>query len=377
MDGETEPQRRFGHVAVCVEHYIVMFGGAWQDDRQNLVLSSVNVIWMYNLYTEQWKKNIIPTKERGPHAASWTHAEVIESVVYMFGGTKGIFLRDATNALWTLTRICDGSFAWDEIVTTCNTDAPSPRCCHTGWEYSGNLWIFGGRGPSPVGYLNDCGNFDAFNYNNQLLCFNPSCNEWTNPECTGSVPSPRACCASAISRHKVWLYGGVNDWNNDINDLLELNMQSLTWTQIQTCKPKPQQRYCCTLNVVSDGTLVLHGEAVGLPLANGGNHSYKTSSDTWILDLSTHTWRKYKSTKDHSRDNHKGITGLRGCVIITCGKKDPQESYDHYTTTFHIMLAPKSLQQLAMQSVFKHRNVLPWKCLPKMLKTCLGLTGSE
>ena len=377
MVSETEPERRYGHVAVCVEHYLLLFGGAWKNDGQDPQLFPADVIWMYNLYTEQWKKYMIPIKERVPHARRATHAQVIKSVVYMFGGCK-TSCKDSTNALWTLTSISDGRFVWDEIVTASNTDAPSPRCFHTGWEYSGNLWIFGGSGLSPVGYLNDWGDFNASTCsNNQLLCFNPSCNEWTNPQCTGSVPSPRNCCASAIMRHKVWLYGGDIGYYNPCDDLLELNMHCLSWTQIRVThvyEPKPQELYCCTLNVISDNTLVLHG---GAQVANGGNHSYQTVSDTWILDLPTLTWRQYKSKKDHSRDSHKGTTGLNGSVIITCGGKDPQERYDDYATMFHVMLAPKSLQQLAMQSVFMHRNVLPWKWLPPKLHTRLGLTESE
>ena len=376
MEGETEPQRRFGHVTVCMGHYMLLFGGTWREDGQDLQLLPIDVIWMYNLYTEEWKKNIIPTKERAPHARHRTHAEVIESVIYMFGGSKGRFSKDVTNEMWTLTRNSDGSFAWDEIVTTRNTDAPSPRESHTGWEYSGNLWIFGGYGPSPVGYLNECGDFDATTgCNNQLLCFNPLCNEWTNPKCTGSVPSSRCGCASAIWKHKAWLYGGYISWYNGTDELLELNMHSLTWTQIQIHEPKPQALCCCTLTMISDSTLVLHGGAQ--LLTNGVFHNYKTSSDTWILDLSTQTWRQYISTTDHSRACHKGMTGLNGCVIITGGGKDPRESHDDYTTTFHVMLAAKSLQELAMQSVFKHKNVLPWKFLPQKLQTCLGLTESD
>ena len=154
MVGETEPQRRSGHVAVCVEHCLLLFGGAWQDDGQDLQLFPADVIWMYNLYTEQWKKYMIPTKERVPHVTHETHAQVIEYVVYMFGGSNG-HSKDSTNALWTLTNISDGSFAWDEIVTANDADAPSPRYRHTGWEYAGNLWVFGGQGLPPVRYLND------------------------------------------------------------------------------------------------------------------------------------------------------------------------------------------------------------------------------
>ena len=130
-------------------------------------------------------------------------------------------------------------------------------------------------------------------------------------------------------RHKVWLYGGNNRSLDGIDELLELNMHSLIWTQIQIHEPKPQALYCCTLNMLSDNTLVLHGGAQ--PLANGGNHRYnKTSSDTWILDLSTQIWKQYKATKDHCRETHVSVTGLNGCVIITGGTKDPRESYDVY-----------------------------------------------
>ena len=98
MDGETEPERRYRHVAVRVEHYLLLFGGEWRDKGQDLQIFPANVIWMYNLYTEQWKKNILPTKE-SPHAIRGTHAEVIESVVYMFGGSNVIFSVHTTNAL--------------------------------------------------------------------------------------------------------------------------------------------------------------------------------------------------------------------------------------------------------------------------------------
>ena len=81
MLGETEPQRRFAYVTVCMEHYILLFGGAWWDDRKGLEQLSANIIWMYNLYTEQWKKYTIPAKERGPHAINKEHAEVIECLV--------------------------------------------------------------------------------------------------------------------------------------------------------------------------------------------------------------------------------------------------------------------------------------------------------
>ena len=148
-------------------------------------------------------------------------------------------------------------------------------------------------------------------------------------------------------------------------------MHSLTWTQIHISQPKPQELYCCSLNVISDKQLVLHGGAYS------NRDRYHTSNDTWILNLPTQTWRLCKSAKDHSRDSHTGTTGLNGCAIIIGGGKDPRESYIDYTTTFHVMLYTKSLQQLAIQTIFQHKAELPWKYLPKRLKTFLGFTETE
>ena len=63
---------------------------------------------------------------------------------------------------------------------------------HTGWEYAGKLCVFGGRGPSPEGYLNDYGDIAGdflMKLNNQLLCYNPNSKRWTNPQCFGATPT--------------------------------------------------------------------------------------------------------------------------------------------------------------------------------------------
>ena len=333
------------------------------------------MIWIYNLYTEQWKKHIILDTEKAPRAICCACAAVIESVVYVFGGFGELGTENSmpNNALWKLNRNSERCFVWDYITMANSMKAPSPQCCSTAWSYSGKLWVFGGFGSSPIGYLNDYGDFDVnSNRNNQLLCFNPSCNEWINLKCSGSVPAPRRNHTSTIIKHTVWLYGGGYCNNGNVfNDLYEFNMHSLTWTQIQMSQPAPQGLIDSSMNAISNNHLVLHGGA------DSYEDGYQTLSDTWILDLSTQTWRLYKSIKDHSRDGHTGTTGLNGCAIIIGGAKDPTESYDVYTTTFHVMLHPKSLQKLAMQCVFHNRAELPWQYLPKMLKTLLGITATR
>ena len=38
-----------------------------------------------------------------------------------------------------------------------------------------------------------------------------------------------------------------------------------------------------------------------------------------------------------------------------------------YNCVFNVMLEPKSLQQLAIKTVYEHRTGLPWRWLPKMV----------
>ena len=373
MLGETEPEKRNGHVVVCLEHYILVLGGEDIENSSELTALSPSVIWIYNLYTEQWKKHITLDREKAPRAIYRACAAVIESVVYVFGGFGELGTENPMpiNALWKLSKNSELCFVWDDIATT-NMKAPSPRCCSTAWSYSGKLWVFGGLGISPVGYLNDNGDFDVNRrVNNQLLCFIPSCNEWTNPKCSGSVPTPRCKHATTILKHTAWLYGGAGTNHDAFKYVYELNMYSLTWTQIPMGHPVPQGLTYSSLTAVSNNQLVVHGGAYKC------EDHYHTLENTWILDLSTQTWRLYKSIKDHSRNGHTGITGLDGCAIIIGGGKDPTTNYDVYTTTFHVMLHPKSLQKLAMQCVFQNRAELPWQYLPKMLKTFLGITKTE
>ena len=175
------PPKSFEHMAVRVKHYILVLGGTWKK-REKIPLRK---IWMYNICTQQWQKYVI-TRKKAPPATLAACAVAIEEDVYMFGGYD-LQKDTTTNALWTLNRNTQGCFVWDEIVTSNNKKTPSPRSHHSGWEYSGKLWTFGGGGLALQPYLNDYGDFiwnsslERPIANNQLLCFSPYSEEWGKP----------------------------------------------------------------------------------------------------------------------------------------------------------------------------------------------------
>ena len=359
----SEPEIRLGHVAVRMNNSIIAFGGKGKDHK-NISLCK---IWKYNVYTEQWRKHIVPAESAVPPAVKYACADAIGPDIYMFGGVTYDFCA-GQNDLWKLRRTSEGCFNWSKIEFPSSVKLPSPRYDHTGWEYAECLWIFGGRGCGrvmvPVAYLNDHGDFtngEFHNFNNQLLCYNPLSHIWTNPECFGATPSPRCGHCTTVMMHQVYLYGGRNDTRVRLNDLCELNMLTCTWTQIQTNILKPLA--CCdaSLNAISDGQLVLHGGS-GL-----------TCRDTWVLDLPSQTWVQHAVSSDYPCSCHAGFRGVNRCVIIIggiCGLF-PHESE---CTTFYVRFEPKSLQQMAMQMIYEHQTALPWECLPPKLLAQLEIS---
>ena len=364
MVNETKLPWIRGHCAVRLENFIIIIGGREVtkefDPKHGPALSTRN-IWRYNLYTEKWEKQLIPKKSNeAPFPFYNAVAVAIEGTIYTFGGGNAHV--EERNQLWTLSRTETGDFVWRFINHRCKKESPSPRRRHTGWEYAGKLWVFGGEGPSPVSYLNDYGDteYDVFPniINNQLLCYDPDIQKWTNPQCFGEVPSPRTGPCSTIITEKVWLHGGRITPLDYLDDFFQLNMHSLTWMRIQTGQPCPGGRPWSTLTATTDKQLVLHG-----------------FFSTWIMDLTSHSWRRYTTSRDFQYD-HTATLGLNSSVIILGGCfSDHALGITNYI--FHLRLEPMSLQKLAAHTIYKHKDNLAWKYLPKKLIALLDLSDKK
>ena len=346
---------------------MVVFGGQDLNHEQ----LSHHVIWVYNLYTEQWERYEIPDHKKAPPRVKEPFAVTVGTCIYMFAG-RGMAFTNIKNTLWKLTRT-HGYFQWSKVVYQSGLKRPSPRCDHRGWEYGGCLWIFGGYGRPFDGYLSENGTFTVDDQsslgegvNNQLLCYDPSTQIWTNPQCYGSVPSPRSEYGSTVIKDNVWLFGGYNENYGHHDDLFQIDMYSRTWTLIESGNIKP---HCVrvSLTAISETELVLVDDQWE------GSRSRCYGSDIWILDLTRQTWKQYTSHRDHPRCYNTVVSGVNRSAVITGGMNYRDQHGSSYTSTYHVMLEPKSLQQLAMKTIYNQRSVLPWKHLPTKLIAELGL----
>ena len=356
------------NIAVRLDHFVVVIGCSGEHFIRD------HMPWTYNIYTEEWRKYLIPKENLVSINLVGACGVVIEKEIYVLNFV-------GNDNLWQLTRNTNGCFAWNTVSVKDVTKTPFPRKYFTGWEYAGKLWIFGGLVPgyngSTTGYLSDDNGDFYDSCTNQLLQFDIVTKEWTSMKCIGDVPVPRYSYATTIFEERVWLFGGSDYMGNgtSFNEVYQLDMRTLTWIQLQTGHPKPQGCIIsCSLNVTTNSHLVLHGgHKRGITHGSGG-----MLGDTWILDLSTQTWRMYRSAKEDIRCLHSGASGISNDIIIIGGIKEIMCSRSKAKDIFHVMLEPKGLQQLAMKIVYKNRRELPWKkCFPKKLINLMAIADEH
>ena len=168
------PPNVISHMAYRLDHFIVIIDAS---------LTNYCNVWTYNLYNQQWMTHTVPTMISNARDLVDVCGAAIGHDIYI----SMIDSMDHANDLYKLRRTEFGSFAWTCVTVKDGTIKPFPRLEPAAWEYSGKMWIFGGRGTPLNGFLNDYGDYDEDNYgyNNQLVTFDPVSKVWSNPKCFG------------------------------------------------------------------------------------------------------------------------------------------------------------------------------------------------
>ena len=133
-------------------------------------------------------------------------------------------------------------------------------------------------------------------------------------------------------------------------------MLSHTWTKIQTGHRRPQihaSSMHLSLNALSETELLLYASDKDL------------SHRTWIMDHPSKTWKNLTKFNKPICTSATVFIGVNRCIYIIIREA---------RSMFCMRLEPKSLQQLALQTIYKHRSELSGQYLPSKMIQRLGFS---
>ncbi|MEO0115274.1 MAG: kelch repeat-containing protein [candidate division WOR-3 bacterium] len=219
----NSPSPRYNHSAVYdqVHQRMLVFGGMISGG----VL--LNEVWSLNLVAggESWERLHPAGASPVPRqATSAIYHPTRNSLILFSGAGDYVWYND----LWELNL---DSMVWREIIVP--GQRPTPRCFPGAFfdAVNNRMVIFGGN--SEVFY-NDLWSLDLTLGNEH----------WTELHPTGSIPSPRTNFAYGYDRanNKFYVFGGFTSGMVFLNDLYELDIVTLHWTQLNPSGDLPVER---------------------------------------------------------------------------------------------------------------------------------------
>ena len=311
--------------------------------KQWRIPHSVHDIYEYNTDSGQWRKYTIPESETVPSVDS---SDVVQTA-YGYGVAVRNDIYYYLEDVWKLSKTPQKNFTWTKM------DVRGIRPCYriqpSYFEFDDKMWLF-------------AGDKSLHKEEHDFISFDFSSRQWSNVQSFGEIPSSRIESEAAKLGSKVYLYGGLDSHRTRLDDLYVLDMNSLTWTQLYPAGPlQPIARGCHTFTAISDTEIMLHaGVWAGRVYA----------SDTWILDITSLSWKECSQSEHKERSWHSA-TNMDGSVIILGGSFQIPYGWTVHNDVFHITYEhrPKSLEQLSLRAVHKHSDLLtPTEgCMPEEL----------
>ncbi|XP_055046704.2 host cell factor 2 [Misgurnus anguillicaudatus] len=287
------PRARHGHRAIAIRELLVVFGGGNEGIATNL--------HVYNTVTRQW---FLPAVRGDIPPGCAAHGFACEGTrILVFGGM--VEFGQYTNSLYELQA---SRWLWKKLKPRPprNGPPPCPRIGHSFSLHANKCYLLGGMAndsEDPNGnvprYLDDF-------YELELQA-QSGVKGWNIPETKGGGPSARESHSSVVytgtggSSPKLFVFGGM--CGHRLNDLWQLDIETMTWTLPPTRGELPLPRSLHTSNVIENKLYVFGGwvpveEAQDI-LATDGVKWVCTNSLS-ILNLDTLTWQNMTSEEHHN-----------------------------------------------------------------------------
>lgn len=195
----------------------------------------------------------------------------------------------------------------------CDGDTPPARYGHTAELVGTRMFIFGGKGED-----------GALMRDTYFLDLPEWC--WVGVNATTAGPSARFNHASLLVGRKIVVHGGWDGQNRCMNDLWVFDTDAFTWMRPRTSGPPPSPRYGHSMNLLPDGRIVMFGgvsvsEQAPIPHYHGDLIELDTESMVWSQPHVTgdHPTARYGHTLAHLDAQHAVLFGGWGAGGIQSG----------------------------------------------------------
>lgn len=275
----TAPGARSSHAITIVGQKAYAFGGELAP-REPVD----NKLYVFDLESHSWSvaevSGDVPPPRVGVTMAS------VGSTIYVFGG------RDKEH------KELNEFYSFDTCTNkwTALSTGPAHRSYHSTTADDSHVYVFGGCGVN--GRLND------------LWAYDVAAEKWIEYPNPGESCKGRGGPGLAVASGKIWVVYGFAGMETD--DVHCFDPITNSWSQVETTGEKPSPRSVFSSVGIGKHIFICGGEIDPSDLGHLGAGCF--SADTYVLDTKTLIWKK---CKDDSGDH----PGPRGWCAFAAGKK--------------------------------------------------------
>ncbi|KAJ5239636.1 hypothetical protein N7468_004255 [Penicillium chermesinum] len=228
------PGPRVGHASLLVGNAFIVFGG---DTKIN-------------------ENDALDDTFPRPSGRYGHTLNIVNSRLYVFGGqVEGFFFNDLV--AFDLNQLQSPTNKWEKLIQNTHEGGPPEgqippaRTNHSIVTFNEKLYLFGGT--NGVRWFND------------VWCFDPRANSWTEIDCVGFIPTPREGHAAALVNDVMYVFGGRTDEGVDLGDLSAFRISTRRWYSFQNMGPAPSPRSGHSMTAFGKQIIVLAGEPSSAP----------------------------------------------------------------------------------------------------------------
>lgn len=269
-------------------------GSPPETQDKDVVLEGLASVAVY----DQW---VAPSVSGQRPKARYEHgAAVVNDRMYIFGGNhNGRYLND-------LQVLDSRSWTWSKVEVKAgenSSESPSPLAItpcagHTLIAWGSKLLSVSGHTKDPSEII-------------QVKAFDLQTSTWSAMKTYGKAPVSRGGQSVTLVGTSLVIFGGQDGKRALLNDLHILDLETMTWDEIDAVGTPPSPR--------SDHAAAIHAERY-LLIFGGGSHA-SCFNDLHVLDLQTMEWSRPIQQGDipAPRAGHAGVTVGENWFIVGGG----------------------------------------------------------